>query len=374
MIKRFYDIEKYLKPNKALIIFGPRQAGKTTLLNNFLSTTTLKYRIDSGDNIRLQMLLGSQDFDKILGYAEGYELIAIDEAQEIPHIGKALKILVDQVPNVHIIATGSSSFDLAQSVGEPLTGRKETLTLYPVAQVELLSCYNRSELQEKLEDFLIFGSYPRVLMAPTRQEKIGILTELVDSYLLKDILALENIKKSDVLLNLVKLLAFQVGQLVSLNELATQLRIDVKTVGRYLDLLEKSFVICSLCGFSSNLRSEVTGKRKYYFLDLGIRNAVIAHFNALDTRNDIGQLWENFVFIERLKSQTYKNFYGRRYFWRTYQGQEIDFIEEIENTLTAFETKWSPTKKVSVPPAWKEMYPESPFTVITSENYLDYIT
>jgi predicted AAA+ superfamily ATPase len=374
MIKRFYDIEKYLKPNKVLIIFGPRQAGKTTLLNSFLSTTTLKYRIDSGDNIRLQALLGSQDFDKILEYAEGYELIALDEAQEIPHIGKALKILVDQVPNLHIIATGSSSFDLAQSIGEPLTGRKETLTLYPVAQVELLSCYNRSELQGKLEDFLIFGSYPRVLMAPTRQEKIGILTELVDSYLLKDILTLENIKKSEILLNLVKLLAFQVGQLVSLNELATQLRIDVKTVGRYLDLLEKSFVICSLCGFSSNLRSEVTGKRKYYFLDLGIRNAVIAHFNALDTRNDIGQLWENFVFIERLKNQTYKNFYGRRYFWRTYQGQEIDFIEEIENTLTAFETKWSPTKKVSVPLAWKEMYPESPFTVITSENYLDYIT
>lgn len=373
MIKRFYQLEKYLQANKVLIIFGPRQVGKTTLLKNFLEQTSLKYRLDSGDNIRLQSLLGSQDFEKILGYAEGYELLVIDEAQEIPNIGKALKILVDQIPQVRIIATGSSSFDLAQPVGEPLTGRKETLTLYPVAQLELLQQHNRIELQEKLEEFLIFGSYPRVLTASGKQEKIKILTELVDSYLLKDILALENIKRSDTLLNLVRLLAFQVGQLVSHNELAVQLRIDIKTVGRYLDLLEKSFVLCSLGGFSSNLRNEITGKRKYYFLDLGIRNAVIAHFNPLDMRNDVGQLWENFVFIERLKSQNYKGFYGRRYFWRTYQGQEIDFIEEIENNLLTFETKWSSTKKVAVPSVWKEAYPQSSFTVITPENYLDYI-
>ncbi len=373
MIKRFYQLEKYLQANKVLIIFGPRQVGKTTLLKNFLEQSSLKYRLDSGDNIRLQSLLGSQDFEKILGYAEGYELLVIDEAQEIPNIGKALKILVDQIPQVRVIATGSSSFDLAQSVGEPLTGRKETLTLYPIAQLELLQQHNRMELQEKLEEFLIFGSYPRVLTASGKQEKIKILTELVDSYLLKDILALENIKRSDTLLNLVRLLAFQVGQLVSHNELAVQLRIDIKTVGRYLDLLEKSFVLCSLGGFSSNLRNEITGKRKYYFLDLGIRNAVIAHFNPLDMRNDVGQLWENFVFIERLKSQNYKGFYGRRYFWRTYQGQEIDFIEEIENNLVTFETKWSPTKKVAVPSAWKESYPQSSFTVITPENYLDYI-
>jgi hypothetical protein len=288
----------------------------------------------------------------------------------------ALKILVDQVPNLSIIATGSSSFDLAQSVGEPLTGRKITLTLYPVAQMELLSGPNgmtKYELREKLEDFLLFGAYPAVISAPTKQEKINILTELVDSYLLKDVLALEKVKKSDVLLKLVKLLAFQVGQLVSHSELATQLHIDVKTVARYIDLLEKSFVICRLEGFSKNLRNEVTSKHKYYFFDLGIRNAVIAQFNALDLRDDCGSLWENFVFIERLKKSSYQGFYGSRYFWRTYNGQEIDFVEIIEDKISAFEVKWSATRRVSVPSEWKEHYPQASFEVITPENYLEYV-
>jgi len=374
MLKRYYeDLNKYLKPNHVLIIFGPRQVGKTTLLEGFLKQTTLKYKLDSGDNIRIQNLLGSMDFDKILSYAEGYDLIAIDEAQQIPNIGKALKILVDHVPNLSVIATGSSSFDLSQNVGEPLTGRKVTLTLYPIAQMELLKMQNKYELREMLEDCLIFGGYPAVLSAQSRQSKIDILRELVDSYLLKDVLSLERIKKSETLLNLVKLLAFQVGQLVSHNEFATQLHIDAKTVSRYLDLLEKSFVICKLGGFSKNLRNEVVSKNKYYFLDLGVRNAVIAQFNSLEMRNDIGQLWENFVFIERLKNTAYKGFYGRRYFWRTYQGQEIDFIEEIEGNLTGFEVKWSSTKKVDVPSEWKENYPKAFFNVITPDNYLEYV-
>jgi hypothetical protein len=374
MIKRFYDdLNKYLKPNKALIIFGPRQVGKTTLLQHFLKNTNLKYKLDSGDNIRTQNLFASQNFDTILEYAKGYDLIAIDEAQQIKNVGIALKILVDQVPGLSIIATGSSSFDLLQSVGEPLTGRKTTLTLYPVAQLELLKKYNKYELQEKLEEFLLFGSYPEVICAKTKQEKITLLTELVDSYLLKDILTPENIKKSETLLNLVKLLAFQVGQLVSHNELATKLRIDIKTVSRYLDLLEKSFVICKLGGFSRNLRNEIMTKNKYYFLDLGVRNAVIAHFNPLDMRNDVGQLWENFIFIERTKRNAYKRFYGSTYFWRTYQGQEIDFIEDCENQLNAFETKWSKRKKVTIPSSWKTNYPKATFHVITPENYLDFL-
>jgi predicted AAA+ superfamily ATPase len=288
-------------------------------------------------------------------------------------VGTALKILVDQVPGLSIIATGSSSFDLLQSVGEPLTGRKTTLTLYPIAQLELLKKYNKYELQEKLEEFLILGGYPEVVSAKTKQEKITLLTELVDSYLLKDILTLEKIKKSETLLNLVKLLAFQVGQLVSHNELATKLRIDIKTVSRYLDLLEKSFVICKLGGFSRNLRNEIMTKNKYYFLDLGVRNAVIAHFNSLDMRNDIGQLWENFIFIERTKRNAYQGFYGSSYFWRTYQGQEVDFIEDCENQLSAFETKWSKTKKVTVPSSWKTNYPNASFNVITPKNYLDFL-
>lgn len=373
MIKRFYaDLKTYLKPNHVLIIFGARQVGKTTLLKNFLQQTSLRYKLDSGDNIRIQNTLGSLDFTAILDYAQGYDLLAIDEAQQIPNIGKALKILVDQVPNIKIIAMGSSSFDLAQTVGEPLTGRKMTLTLYPVAQIELRNMYNKHELREKLEDFLLFGSYPEILTAATKQEKIRLLTELVDSYLFKDILALEKIKKSEVLLNLVKLLAFQIGQLVSLNELAVQLRIDIKTVARYLDLLEKSFILCKLGGFSKNLRNEITSKHKYYFIDLGIRNAVIASFNSLALRNDVGQLWENFIFIERLKKTTYEGFYGNRYFWKTYQGQEIDFIEEIEQKLAAFEAKWSTSKKVQVPSQWHD-YESAEFNVITPENYLDFV-
>lgn len=374
MIKRFYqDLEAYVKKNHVLVIYGPRQVGKTTLLNTFLKQYNGKYRLDSGDNIRIQNLLGSQDFNQILYYAQGYEIIALDEAQQVPNIGTALKILVDQVPGLALIATGSSSFDLSQSIGEPLTGRKVTLTLYPIAQLELLDKYTRYELQERLDDFLIFGSYPAVLMAETREEKIRILTELVDSYLLKDVLSLEKIKKSVVLFNLVKLLAFQIGQLVSLNELSSNLGVDIKTVARYLDLLEKSFVICKLGGFSKNLRREVSNKYKYYFLDLGIRNAVIAQFNAIEMRNDIGQLWENFIFIERLKKNAYTGFYGSRYYWRTYQGQEIDFVEEIENTLTGFETKWSRTKQVSVPSEWKKNYPQASFNIITPDNYLDFI-
>ena len=375
MLRRYYaDLGKHLKKNHALIIFGPRQVGKTTLLRQFLSQTKLKYKLDSGDNIRTQHLLSSQDFNQILDYAEGYDLIVIDEAQQIPNIGMALKILVDQVPDLLVIATGSSSFDLSQSVGEPLTGRKMTLTLYPLAQLELLANFNKHELREQLEDYLIFGAYPEIIVTKNRNEKIRMLMELIDSYLLKDILALEKIKHSDTLLNLVKLLAFQIGQLVSHHELATQLHIDTKTVGRYLDLLEKAFVITKLGGFSTNLRNEITRKHKYYFLDLGIRNAVIAQFNPIASRNDIGQLWENFIFIERVKKCSYTGFYGKHYFWRTYQGQEVDFLEEIENTLTLYETKWSTKKEVKIPPQVTKHFPDSSFNVITPKNYLQHIT
>jgi uncharacterized protein len=374
MIRRHYqNLGQHLKPRRVLILFGPRQVGKTTLLENFLKTTDKKFKLDSGDNIRTQHLLGSQDFTKILEYVEGYEILALDEAQQIPNIGMVLKILVDQAPHLSVIATGSSSFDLSQNVGEPLTGRKVTLRLYPVAQCELKKMYNRHELKDRLENFLIFGSYPEVLTSKTREEKIEILRELVDSYLFKDILVLENIKKSNVILNLVKLLAFQVGQLVSCNELATQLQVDVKTVARYLDLLEKSFVIYKLGSFSNNLRNEIKNKNKYYFLDVGVRNAVIAQFNQLDSRNDVGQLWENFIMMERLKKTMYEGFYGNRYFWRTYQGQEIDGIEEIEGVLHGFETKWSCKKKVIEPSRWKSFTQKTTFAVVTPENYLDFI-
>jgi predicted AAA+ superfamily ATPase len=360
-------------PNKALVIYGPRRVGKTTLLQNFLGQTPLKYKLDSGDNIRSQQILSSQDFGQILAYVEGYELLAVDEAQNIPNIGMGLKIIVDQVPGIRVIVTGSSSFELAGQVGEPLTGRKFTLSLYPMAQSELLSVYNRFELREKLEEFLVFGTYPEVLQAPSRQARVEILTEIANAYLLKDILALDRIKNSRTLSDLLKLLALQVGSEVSISELGTQLGVDVKTVKRYLDLLEKAFVVQRLNGFSRNLRQEVVNKSKYYFLDNGIRNAVIAQFNGLDQRNDHGALWENFMMMERLKYRAYLPLHANTYFWRTYQQQEIDLIEEHGGKLYGYEFKWSQNKPVRPPPLWSETYPNSEFKVIHPENYLDFV-
>jgi len=373
MIKRYYALEKLIKPGKVLILYGPRRAGKTTLLNDFLSRTELKYKLDSGDNIQTQQILGSQDFSQIQEYASGYQLLAIDEAQQIPNIGMGLKILVDQIPSLKIIATGSSSFDLAQKVGEPLTGRERTLILFPFSQTELLERYNKYELKQKLEDFLLFGSYPEIITAKSRKEKIVLLNGLANSYLLKDVFSLEKIKGSKQLLDLLKLLAFQVGNEVSLSELASQVRLDVKTVARYLDILEKAFVLKRIGGFSRNLRKEISGKAKYYFYDNGIRNAIIAQFNNLDSRNDVGALFENFVVMERLKDNSYKAKLGVVYFWRTYDGQEIDLVEERGGRLFGFEVKWSPKAKVKAPKDWLGKYKNAQYKVISRENYLGFI-
>jgi uncharacterized protein len=374
MFKRAYEpLDAHLRPNKVLVIYGPRRVGKTTLLTRFLKSTPLKYKLDSGENIRTQQILGSQDFSQILAYTEGYELVAIDEAQSIPNIGMGLKIIVDQEPGIRVIATGSSSFELAGQTGEPLTGRKRTLTLYPIALSELLTVFNRMELREKLPEFLIFGLYPEVLQAPTRAAKIEAITEIANSYLLKDVLAFDRIKNSRTLLDLLKLLAFQVGSQVSFNEMASQLGVDVKTVQRYLDLLEKAFVILRLGGFSRNLRNEVTTKSKYYFLDNGIRNALIAQFNVLDQRNDIGQLWENFVMVERLKRRNYYPLYANMYFWRTYDQREIDLVEEREGRLFGYECKWSNKKPAIAPKGWLSTYPEAEFTVVHPDNFLDFV-
>lgn len=372
-IPRFYNnLNSFLKPNKVLVIYGPRQVGKTTLIQDFLSTCQLPYKLDSGDNIRIQSILGSQDFDAIKEYAQGYSLIVIDEAQRIPNVGQGLKILVDQIPGIQIIATGSSSFELAGQMGEPLTGRKTTLTLYPVAQLELRNLYNSYELKNNLGNWLVFGGYPEVVAAETRQEKIRLLEELAQSYLFKDILELEQVKNSKILIDLLRLLAFQIGKEVSLNELGRQIGMDHKTVARYLDLFEKTFVIYNVRGFSRNLRSEVVKKSKYYFYDNGIRNAVILNFNGLEMRDDTGALWENFLFMERLKKRSYQGIYANSYFWRTWERQEIDLIEEREGKLFAFEFK-SGRKKVKVPRQWREAYPEALFEVIDRDNYLKFI-
>ncbi len=377
MIYREYqDLGTHLEPNRALIIFGPRRVGKTTLLTQFLQTTAFKYRLDNGDNVTVRDILGSQDFDRIFRYAEGYELIAIDEAQRIPNVGMGIKILVDHVPGIRVIATGSASFDLSRQVGEPLVGRKRTLTLYPVAQLELGRDLSPHDLTQSKEDYLIYGSYPEVLTARTEKEKRDILTDIAQSYLLKDILELDRVRGSATLVKLLRLLAFQVGSEVSRSELANNLEIDVKTVTRYLDLLEKAFVIFEVGAYHRNLRKELMKKSKYYFFDTGIRNAVISNFNRLSLRDDVGRLWENFCVVERRKKQEFhREIHANNYFWRTWDQKEIDWVEMRGGKLYGYEITWGKEKKSRSKAAWLAAYPkEAEFAVVNPENYLEFIT
>ena len=372
MIQRFYSsIEPLIVPNKVLVIYGPRRVGKTTILTSYLEKTTLKYRLDSGENIRVQEILGSGDFERIKDYVSGYDLIAIDEAQQIKNIGQGLKIIVDQIPGIKVIVTGSSSFDLANQIGEPLTGRKITITIYPFAQIELCKDFNEYDLKRRLNEFLIYGSYPDVFLADSKEKKQIVLNEIVDSYLLKDVLALDKIKKSKTLVDLVKLLALQVGNEVSLTELGTQLNTNVRTIEKYIDVLEKGFIIVSLGSLKRNMRNEIRGKKKYYFYDNGIRNAILSQFGDLDTRNDIGALWENFMVIERLKKRSYGNIFANAYFWRTYDQKEIDLIEEKDGVFNAYEFKWGGNS--SRPNIFLKNYPGSFFKVVNRENYWDFL-
>jgi len=376
MIPRIYqNLEEYLEPGKVLVLYGPRQVGKTTLLEHFLSRVSLKYRLDTGDDMRIKDLFLSRSLDKLLDYAGGYELVAIDEAQKVLYIGEGLKMLVDKRPSLKIIVTGSSSFSLSGQIGEPLTGRKNTLVLFPISLLELRGIYNNYELEKKLEDFLVFGLYPEVLTAEDKKKRIRRIEEIAHSYLFKDILEMERIKNPRILTDLLRLLAFQIGKEVSFHELASSLSVDSKTIAKYIDLLEKTFIIFNVRGFSRNLRKEITKKSKYYFYDNGIRNALIANFNPLELRNDAGILWENFVFIERMKKRNYKFMVSNVYFWRTWQKEEVDMVEERGGKLFGYEFKWSTKKKTLKPPRnWKESYPEASFEVITPDNYIDFIT
>ena len=373
-ISRHYtDLEAYLEAGKVLVLYGPRQAGKTTLLRHFIDSSAYKVKWDTGDNIETQALFSTTNIKSLSNYIAGYQLLVIDEAQLLPHVGQNLKILVDHFPELKIIVTGSSSFELAGQVGEPLTGRKRTLTMYPFSQLELQNYHNNlHELRDSLADYMIYGSYPEVLKQKTPHAKIQIVEELMQSYLLKDVLALERVKNAKPVLDLLRLIAHQIGSEVSHHELGQQVGLDTKTVARYLDLFEKAFVLYNLRGFSRNLRNEITKKSKYYFYDTGIRNALVSNFSPLGARNDLGGLWENFLFMERIKRNAYKENYANVYFWRTWEKQEIDFIEEKDGELHAYEFKWK-DKKVKVPSAWKENYPNSSFEVISWENYLDFV-
>jgi hypothetical protein len=372
-IPRVYDnLDDRWKQGKALILSGPRRSGKTTLVRQYLNQTKLKYRFETGDNFRTRQIFESQDLQLIRDHLSGLDIIAIDEAQRIRDVGYSLKLVVDNISDIKVIATGSASFALAGQVGEPLTGRKLTLNMFPVSIIELSTVYSLFELQQKLNDFLIYGTYPEVLITDNKSEKIEILKEITGSYLLKDILEMDKIKSHKTVVNLLKMLALQVGNEVSFSELGRQLMIDNKTVARYVDLFEKSFIIYSLSAFSRNLRNELTGKNKYYFYDNGIRNALISNFNSFDMRNDTGGLWENFMVLERIKRNAYKGYSPNLYFWRTYNQKEIDMIEERDGGLFGYEFKWG--NKIPKPPKlWTETYNEASYTVFNTENYMNFI-
>jgi predicted AAA+ superfamily ATPase len=358
-------------------LLGPRRSGKTTLVKEFLASTTKNVAFYRGDEVRVQTNFSVPSSDKLAPLIGGNDVLVIDEAQMIPGIGKSLKLLVDTRPDLSIIATGSSAFELAGQTGEPLTGRKRTRQLLPIALHEYFgrSRTPQADLSETLPNLLVYGMYPNVLTTQCEAEKSDFLRELVDSYLLKDILAFQEVKSPRILLQLLNLIAYQIGGEVSLSELGSSLGIDRKTVEKYLDLLEKTYVIFRVGGYSRNLRSEITKMAKYYFYDNGVRNVLINNFNPLDIRNDIGQLWENFVVSERQKTRLYYGPAANQYFWRTWKGSEIDLIEERDGTLYGYEMKWSTKKRQPTPPKeWQEAYPgTSEWQVITPENLYDFV-
>lgn len=369
--KQLKSLKKLLLPNKVVVIYGPRRCGKTTLLNKFLEETKDKYILINGEDITVQKNLNSQSIEKLKSFAEN-KLLAIDEAQKIKNIGLNLKLIVDNIKGVKVIATGSSSFDLAKNIGEPLTGRKYTLKLFPLSQMEIGATENKFQTEANLENRLIYGSYPEIIMAGDNQVREKELKEIVGSYLYKDILELDGLKHSDKIVRLLQLLAFQIGKEVSFAELGSQLGMSKNTIERYLDLLEKAFVVIKLIGFSRNLREEISKNPRYYFYDNGIRNALINNFNLLDVRDDIGMLWENYIVMERIKKQEYSGIWANNYFWRTYDKKEIDFVEERGGKLCGYEIKWK-EKKINAPKDWKNSYLNSEFKVISRNNYLEFI-
>lgn len=369
------EFHRKLLPNKVLILLGARRVGKTELIKNYLSTIPKESYLQlNGEDIEDSNLLKERSNTNYSRLLANVKLLVIDEAQNIPDIGLILKLIVDSIDGIKIIATGSSVFDLSNKLGEPLVGRKNTIYLFPLAQIEFANYENYKETTSKLEERLLFGSYPELEQYPDWNDKISYLKEIINSYLLKDILVFDGIKQSNKILDLLKLIAFQVGQEVSLQELARQLGISKNTVESYLDLLSKVFVIYKVPGFSRNLRKEITKSNRWYFYDNGIRNGIIANFTRLESRTDVGALWENYLASERIKHQNYAQKTVTNYFWRTYDQQELDWLEEENGKLSGFEFKWNENRKAKIPTAFAKAYPEATFEVINKENYLDFIT
>lgn len=370
--RQLENLKNLLKPGKVVVIYGARRTGKTTLLNEYLKTEPGPYLLVSGEDIIIQGYLSSQSIEKLKAFVGNNRLLVIDEAQKVQNIGINLKLIVDHIPGIRVIATGSSSFDLARSVGEPLTGRKNTLIQYPLAQLELAAMEQRHETDSRLENRLIYGTYPEIVLLQDNREREQYLKEIVSSYLYKDILELEGIRQSAKIGRLLQLIAFQIGKEVSYTELGTSLGMSKNTADHYLDLLEKAFVIRKLGGFSRNLRNEVTKNSRYYFVDNGVRNALINNFNPLELRNDPGELWENYLVMERLKRQEYLRETANNYFWRTYTKKELDLVEERDGKLHGYEIKWGKAKP-SAPKEWTMGYPEATWNLINRDNYLTFV-
>ena len=362
-------IQDQLFKGKTIMLFGPRRAGKTHLVKELIRQNGGAYY--TGELWDVRESLSKTSLPAFREFIGNEKLIVIDEAQGIPEIGLKLKVLHDHFPEVQFIATGSSAFELAQRISEPLTGRSRYYTLYPVSYGEIKEHQSAFEAYAGIEPMLRFVMYPEVILKPEGQRKEE-LANIVSSYLYKDIMEYGELRRPDILAAILKLLAFQIGHEVTLNEISNKTHTAVKTVIRYIDILEKAFVIHSLPSFSRNLRNEIGKARKYYFIDLGIRNALIHNFNPLSIRNDVGQLWENFCVIERMKKNENTRRHVNTYFWRTYEQKEIDYIEEIDSRLYAFEFKWNETTG-KPPKVFIEVYPESEYKVIAKENFFEFV-
>lgn len=370
----FDNFNKKVLPNKVLILLGARRVGKTELIKNYLKTIPAETYLQlNGEDINDANLLQERSVANYKRLLANIDLLVIDEARTIPEIGLILKLIVDSIEGIKIIATGSSVFDLNNNLGEPLVGRKNTMYLFPLAQMEFSTQENYKQTTENLEERLLFGGYPELVHYEDWEEKKEYLYEIINSYLLKDILVFEGIKQADKIYNLLRLIAYQVGKEVSLQELGNQLQMSKNTVNTYLDLLSKVFIVFKVEGFSRNLRKEIVKSSRWYFYDNGIRNGLINNFNRLENRTDVGDLWENYLAVERIKKQNYHKIATNNYFWRTYDKQELDWLEEKGSELAGFEFKWNENKKSKIPTAFGKAYPDATFEVINKQNYLDFI-
>lgn len=372
MIQRILTevIEAKLGTGKAIILMGPRQVGKTTLLQNLFPDNS-EVLFLNGDELDVRQLFENISSTRLKAIIGNKKTVVIDEAQRIENIGLRLKLITDQLPDVQLIATGSSSFDLANKVNEPLTGRKWEYRMFPLSFAEMVAHHGLLNEKRLLPHRLVYGYYPDVVIHQGEEKEL--LKQLSDSYLYKDILMWEQIKKPDKLLTLLQAIAFQVGQEVSYNELGKLCSLDSKTVEKYVNLLEQTFVIFRLRSFSRNLRNELKNSRKIYFYDNGIRNAIIANFSQVETRADIGALWENFIVSERRKKLAYDRLWNNSWFWRTTDQREIDYIEESDGRLDAYEFKWNPKERAKLPKAFADKYPESGFTVVNPDNMDEFL-